>query len=176
MHAEKHGFTFPVLKDDRNKIADAYGATKTPEVFVLDPKGSLLYHGRIDERRERTPTRSVFGGRFGGRAIVSPSRLRARPESAAGRPPRCRGPGGTGRRREPPDGHAQHPQQAQGHHREKAQACPFPSSFPIFHSRHAFHHVPFSLRCHRVAGSPAQHVEPCSSRAITNGGANLAPP
>jgi peroxiredoxin len=53
-HAEKHGFTFPVLKDDGNKIADAYGATKTPEVFVLDPKGNLLYHGRIDENQDDT--------------------------------------------------------------------------------------------------------------------------
>lgn len=51
-HAEKHGFTFPVLKDDGNRIADAYGATRTPEVFVLDPKGNLLYHGRIDENQD----------------------------------------------------------------------------------------------------------------------------
>jgi peroxiredoxin len=51
-HAEKHGFTFPVLKDEGNKIADAYGATVTPEVFVLDPKRSLLYHGRIDEKQD----------------------------------------------------------------------------------------------------------------------------
>ena len=51
-HAEKHGFTFPLLKDDGNRIADAYGATRTPEVFVLDPKGNLLYHGRIDENQD----------------------------------------------------------------------------------------------------------------------------
>jgi len=51
-HAEKHGLTFPVLKDDGNRIADAYGATHTPEVFVLDPKGNLLYHGRIDENQD----------------------------------------------------------------------------------------------------------------------------
>jgi peroxiredoxin len=51
-HAVKHGFTFPVLKDDGNRIADAYGATHTPEVFVLDPKGNLLYHGRIDENQD----------------------------------------------------------------------------------------------------------------------------
>jgi peroxiredoxin len=51
-HAEKHGFTFPVLKDERNKVADAYGASHTPEVFVLDPKGNLIYHGRIDESQD----------------------------------------------------------------------------------------------------------------------------
>jgi peroxiredoxin len=51
-HAEKHGFTFPVLKDERNKVADAYGASHTPEIFVLDPKGNLIYHGRIDESQD----------------------------------------------------------------------------------------------------------------------------
>src|SRR5450755_5021499 len=51
-HAEKNGFTFPVLKDEGNKVADAYGASHTPEVFVLDPKGNLIYHGRIDESQD----------------------------------------------------------------------------------------------------------------------------
>ncbi len=51
-HAEKHGFTFAVLKDEGNRIADAYGATKTPEVFAIDPKGNLIYHGRIDENQD----------------------------------------------------------------------------------------------------------------------------
>ena len=51
-HAKEHGFPFPVVKDEGNKIADAYGAQKTPEVFVLSPKGDLLYHGRIDESQD----------------------------------------------------------------------------------------------------------------------------
>jgi len=48
-HAKAHGFTFPVVKDEGNKVADAYGATHTPEVFVISPNGTLRYHGRIDE-------------------------------------------------------------------------------------------------------------------------------
>ena len=51
-HAKTAGFPFPVVKDDRNKVADAWGATKTPEVFVVDPRGTLLYHGRIDENQD----------------------------------------------------------------------------------------------------------------------------
>jgi peroxiredoxin len=51
-HAAAHGFGFPVVKDEGNKVADLYGAAKTPEVFVLDPKGTLLYHGRIDENAD----------------------------------------------------------------------------------------------------------------------------
>ena len=50
--ARKNGFSFPVLKDEGNRVADLYGAKKTPEVYVLSPAGTLLYHGRIDETHE----------------------------------------------------------------------------------------------------------------------------
>ncbi len=50
-HAKSHGFKFPVLKDEQNKIADAYGAQVTPEIFVINPTGKLMYHGRIDDSR-----------------------------------------------------------------------------------------------------------------------------
>jgi peroxiredoxin len=45
--ADKH-FTFTILKDPGNKIADRLGATKTPEAYVIDASGKLVYHGRID--------------------------------------------------------------------------------------------------------------------------------
>ncbi len=51
-HAKKNGFGFFVVKDEGNKVADAYGAQKTPEVFLLDASGRLLYHGRIDENQD----------------------------------------------------------------------------------------------------------------------------
>lgn len=51
VHAKEKGFKFPVLKDVKNKIADAYGAMVTPEVYVISPDGRLLYHGRIDDSR-----------------------------------------------------------------------------------------------------------------------------
>jgi peroxiredoxin len=51
-HAKRHGFGFPVLKDDGNKVADAYGATRTPEVFLVDLSGKVVYHGRIDENQD----------------------------------------------------------------------------------------------------------------------------
>jgi peroxiredoxin len=55
-HAKKHGHTFPIAKDPDNKIADLYGAGRTPEVYVVDPSGKLVYHGRIDENYEE-PTK-----------------------------------------------------------------------------------------------------------------------
>ena len=45
--AEKH-LSFTILKDDGNKIADRLGANHTPEAYVIDAGGKLVYHGRID--------------------------------------------------------------------------------------------------------------------------------
>src|SRR5438270_13630636 len=45
--AEKH-LAFTILKDDGNKIADRLGANHTPEAYVIDASGKLVYHGRID--------------------------------------------------------------------------------------------------------------------------------
>jgi peroxiredoxin len=51
-HAKQHGFAFPLMKDPGNKVADLYDARHTPEIFVVDPQGKLVYHGRIDENYE----------------------------------------------------------------------------------------------------------------------------
>ncbi|GBC94554.1 Putative peroxiredoxin bcp [bacterium HR16] len=48
-HAKQNRFPFPVLKDEGNKIADRFNAQFTPEIFVVDAKGVLRYHGRIDD-------------------------------------------------------------------------------------------------------------------------------
>lgn len=50
-HSQKNKFGFPVLKDEGNKVADNYGASVTPEIYVLSPDYKLLYHGRIDDSR-----------------------------------------------------------------------------------------------------------------------------
>src|SRR5215831_4111999 len=51
-HAAEKGLKFTILKDDGNKIADRLGATRTPEVYLLDAKGKLAYHGRIDNSQK----------------------------------------------------------------------------------------------------------------------------
>ena len=51
-HAASKGLKFTILKDDGNKIADRFGANATPEAYVLNASGKLVYHGRIDNARE----------------------------------------------------------------------------------------------------------------------------
>ena len=47
-HAAEKGLKFTILKDDGNKIADRLGANHTPEAYMIDASGKLVYHGRID--------------------------------------------------------------------------------------------------------------------------------
>ena len=51
-HAAAKHLTFTILKDDGNKIADRLGANRTPEVYLLDASGKLVYHGRIDNSQK----------------------------------------------------------------------------------------------------------------------------
>lgn len=51
-HATEKGLSFVILKDEGNKIADRLGATRTPEAYVLDASGKLVYHGRIDNSQK----------------------------------------------------------------------------------------------------------------------------
>ncbi len=48
--AERNGISFPLLKDLGNRVADAMGAERTPEVFILDADRKVRYHGRIDDQ------------------------------------------------------------------------------------------------------------------------------
>ncbi|MFN2387301.1 MAG: thioredoxin family protein [Thermoanaerobaculia bacterium] len=51
-HAKSNRHTFPIMKDPDNKVANMYDAKRTPEIFVVDKQGKVVYHGRIDENYE----------------------------------------------------------------------------------------------------------------------------
>lgn len=51
-YVEEKKLAFPVLKDDQNKYADAVGATRTPEIFLIGKDGKLLYHGAPSNQKE----------------------------------------------------------------------------------------------------------------------------
>lgn len=39
-----------ILLDPNSKVARAYGATTTPHMYIVDPKGTLAYMGAIDDK------------------------------------------------------------------------------------------------------------------------------
>jgi peroxiredoxin len=58
-HAKDNGLTFPILKDEKNIIADIFDASFTPEIYVLSNEFILLYHGRIDDSRRASGINST---------------------------------------------------------------------------------------------------------------------
>jgi peroxiredoxin len=47
--AKKLGVRFPYVVDATSGVARAFGATRTPEAFLFDKDGKLVYHGTIDD-------------------------------------------------------------------------------------------------------------------------------
>jgi peroxiredoxin len=50
--AEQQGFNFDYLYDEDQSAVKAYGAERTPEVFLFDRDRKLVYHGAIDDSRD----------------------------------------------------------------------------------------------------------------------------
>jgi hypothetical protein len=48
-YANKQGYNWHYVADDNNVMADAFGATRTPENFLFNKEGKLVYHGAIDD-------------------------------------------------------------------------------------------------------------------------------
>ena len=48
--AKEGHFNFPYLRDESQTTARAYGAERTPEVFLFDKERLLRYHGVIDDK------------------------------------------------------------------------------------------------------------------------------
>jgi peroxiredoxin len=50
--AQAQGFNFPYLHDENQDVARAYGAERTPEIFLFDKDRRLRYHGAPDDNYE----------------------------------------------------------------------------------------------------------------------------
>ena len=76
-HAAKKGLTFTILKDAGSQIADRFNAQSTPEAYLLDAAGKLVYHGAIDNSRygdsiTSTFLRDAIDATLAGKAVEKP--------------------------------------------------------------------------------------------------------
>ena len=71
--AKQRGVRYPYVVDATSGVARAFGATRTPEAFLFNASGKLVYHGTIDdnakqpgqvkERYLQDAIRAVLGGK-----------------------------------------------------------------------------------------------------------------
>lgn len=78
-HATAWGLNFPYLCDEDQSVARAFGAERTPEIFVLDRQGVCRYEGGIDDnfqhadRVTRRPLRDAVVAVIAGTAVKEPT-------------------------------------------------------------------------------------------------------
>jgi peroxiredoxin len=74
-HTNDNHFSFVVLRDKGNKVADMLDAQHTPETFFLDASNKLVYHGRIDNsinvtRVQSNDLRDAIEATLAGKPVV----------------------------------------------------------------------------------------------------------
>jgi peroxiredoxin len=71
-----------LLMDDAGQVGRAYGARTTPHMYVVDPKGVLVYAGGIDDKRSADPAdikgaknfvRAALADLKAGRPVATPT-------------------------------------------------------------------------------------------------------
>jgi len=74
--ARDAGYTFPYLFDETQEIAKAFRAACTPDLFLFDRRGALVYRGQFDDSRPRTAVpvtgadvRAAAAAVLGGQAV-----------------------------------------------------------------------------------------------------------
>ena len=50
--AKERGMKYPYVMDATSEVAKAFGAARTPEAFLFDAQGKLVYHGAVDDNVE----------------------------------------------------------------------------------------------------------------------------
>jgi peroxiredoxin len=58
--AAEQGYAFAYAQDEGQDVARAYGAERTPEVYVLDRERRIRYHGAIDDSRDPDGVRETW--------------------------------------------------------------------------------------------------------------------
>jgi peroxiredoxin len=71
----ERSYSFPMLIDKGNVLADKFGATVTPEVYLFDKDGKLVYRGAIDNDRSgenitARPLQDAVEAMLAGKAIA----------------------------------------------------------------------------------------------------------
>jgi thiol-disulfide isomerase/thioredoxin len=54
------GTKIPYLVDDNAELADFFGATRTPEAFLLNEQGEIVYHGALEDNPSNPKESTIY--------------------------------------------------------------------------------------------------------------------
>lgn len=78
---ENFGISYPILLNPTGEVGKAYGATRTPEMFVINENGQIVYRGGVDSSGgSRNPKdkveywlKNAINAHLGGQIIGNPT-------------------------------------------------------------------------------------------------------
>jgi hypothetical protein len=79
-HVRERALPFAAVRDDKNTLADALGASATPEAVIVDGQGNVRYRGRIDDNKDRVKVirhdvREALDALLAGKPVARPRTL-----------------------------------------------------------------------------------------------------
>lgn len=72
VYSAEQGLAFPILHDPDAKMANAYGARRTPHMFVIDKEGKLAYAGAIDDKGDNNYVARAIDDLLAGKTVAKP--------------------------------------------------------------------------------------------------------
>lgn len=60
MHFKEAGFSFPIIQDREARIANEFGAMKTPHAFIIGAKGECWFNGGIDDTKDASRAKKFY--------------------------------------------------------------------------------------------------------------------
>ncbi|MGD9722503.1 MAG: exo-alpha-sialidase [Pirellulales bacterium] len=71
--AQRRGMIFPVYRDPDGAIARQFGATATPELYLLDRQGNLAFHGGLQDAAARQAVESAIQSSVAAKPVAAAS-------------------------------------------------------------------------------------------------------
>jgi peroxiredoxin len=94
--AQRRGSIFPIYRDPDGAVARHLGATTTPELFLLDGTGKLVFHGGVADEKGREAYEAAVMSVLRKQAVAAPSApVRGTPIAEAGQKQELNDPYGT---------------------------------------------------------------------------------
>jgi hypothetical protein len=59
-HFQQSGLPFPVIRDVQARIANQFGALKTPHAFIVGPQGQCWFNGGVDDTKDASKATKFF--------------------------------------------------------------------------------------------------------------------
>ncbi len=72
VYAAEMSLAYPILHDPDAIAANAYGAKRTPHMFVIDKDGKLVYAGAIDDKASKNYVAAAIDDLLAGKPVSKP--------------------------------------------------------------------------------------------------------